>query len=143
MSRRPASITQADVARVIRAAKQAGAAEVEMSADFIAIAEKIGGMLIYPSRRDHRRIVLQIAKPGPELTALYRHYDRSGSLLYVGISLDPVRRLRQHIGSRWYSLIAKIEIEQFYSRREALEAEALAIVAEHPVFNIAGRATRK
>jgi hypothetical protein len=28
MSRRPASITQADVARVIRAAKQAGAAEV-------------------------------------------------------------------------------------------------------------------
>jgi hypothetical protein len=30
MSRRPASITQADVARVIRAAKQAGAAEVEV-----------------------------------------------------------------------------------------------------------------
>jgi hypothetical protein len=28
MSRRPATITQADVARVIRAAKQAGAAEV-------------------------------------------------------------------------------------------------------------------
>lgn len=28
MSRRPASFTQADVARVIRAAKQAGAAEV-------------------------------------------------------------------------------------------------------------------
>jgi hypothetical protein len=28
MSRRPAAITQADVARVIRAAKQAGAAEV-------------------------------------------------------------------------------------------------------------------
>jgi DNA-binding MarR family transcriptional regulator len=30
MSRRPASITQADVARIIRAAKQAGAAEVEV-----------------------------------------------------------------------------------------------------------------
>jgi hypothetical protein len=30
MSRRPATITQADVARVIRAAKQAGAAEVEV-----------------------------------------------------------------------------------------------------------------
>ena len=30
MARRPASITQADVARVIRAAKQAGAAEVEV-----------------------------------------------------------------------------------------------------------------
>jgi hypothetical protein len=30
MSRRPASITQADIARAIRAAKQAGAAEVEV-----------------------------------------------------------------------------------------------------------------
>jgi hypothetical protein len=30
MARRPASITQADVARAIRAAKQAGAAEVEL-----------------------------------------------------------------------------------------------------------------
>lgn len=30
MSRRPATITQADVARAIRAAKQAGAAEVEV-----------------------------------------------------------------------------------------------------------------
>jgi hypothetical protein len=30
MSRRPATITQADIARVIRAAKQAGASEVEI-----------------------------------------------------------------------------------------------------------------
>jgi hypothetical protein len=30
MTRRPASVTQADVARVIRAAKQAGATEVEV-----------------------------------------------------------------------------------------------------------------
>jgi hypothetical protein len=30
MPRRPATVTQADVARVIRAAKQAGAAEVEL-----------------------------------------------------------------------------------------------------------------
>ena len=30
MSRRPAAVTQADVARIIRAAKQAGAAEVEI-----------------------------------------------------------------------------------------------------------------
>ena len=31
MSRRPATITQADVARIIRAAKQAGASEIELS----------------------------------------------------------------------------------------------------------------
>jgi hypothetical protein len=33
MPRRPAQITQADVARIIRAAKQAGAAEVVVSLD--------------------------------------------------------------------------------------------------------------
>jgi hypothetical protein len=30
MSRRPASVTQADVARILRAAKQVGASEVEV-----------------------------------------------------------------------------------------------------------------
>jgi DNA-binding XRE family transcriptional regulator len=33
MSRRPAHITQADIARAIRAAKQTGAAEVEVQGD--------------------------------------------------------------------------------------------------------------
>jgi hypothetical protein len=35
MPRRPATITQADIARAIRAAKQAGAAEVEVRASEI------------------------------------------------------------------------------------------------------------
>jgi len=33
VSRRPATITQADIARAIRAARQAGAAEVEVKVD--------------------------------------------------------------------------------------------------------------
>ena len=33
MSRRHATVTQADVARIVRAAKQAGAAEVEVTPD--------------------------------------------------------------------------------------------------------------
>jgi hypothetical protein len=44
MSRRPATITQADVARVIRAAKQAGAAEVE-----VRIGETVIVVRITPS----------------------------------------------------------------------------------------------
>jgi hypothetical protein len=47
MARTPANITQADIARVIRAAKQAGAAEVEVrigssSAIIIRIAPSTG-----------------------------------------------------------------------------------------------------
>lgn len=38
MSRRPATVTQADIARAIRAAKQAGAAEVEV---------RLGGATIF------------------------------------------------------------------------------------------------
>jgi hypothetical protein len=48
MARRPANITQADVARAIRAAKQAGAAEVEVhvgehSKIIIRIKQSTGG----------------------------------------------------------------------------------------------------
>jgi hypothetical protein len=43
MSRRPASVTQADIARAVRAAKQAGASEVEIRiADRGAIIIRIG-----------------------------------------------------------------------------------------------------
>ena len=41
MSRRPAAITQADIARVIRAAKQAGAAEVELRIEGASILIRV------------------------------------------------------------------------------------------------------
>jgi ATP phosphoribosyltransferase regulatory subunit HisZ len=41
MPRRPATITQADIARAIRAAKQAGAAEVEVRVGHTSIVVRI------------------------------------------------------------------------------------------------------
>jgi hypothetical protein len=41
MPRRPAAITQADIARAIRAAKQAGAAEIEVRAGGASIVVRI------------------------------------------------------------------------------------------------------
>jgi hypothetical protein len=41
MSRRPAAITQADIARVIRAAKQAGAAAVEVRVEEATIVVRL------------------------------------------------------------------------------------------------------
>lgn len=41
MSRRPATVTQADVARIVRAAKQAGAAEVEVRVGDTTITVRI------------------------------------------------------------------------------------------------------
>ena len=69
-------------------------------------------------------------------TALYRHFDASGKLLYVGISLNAVARLYQHsIGSRWFRDIARIEVEWHASRAAACAAEVAAIQAERPAHN--------
>lgn len=69
---------------------------------------------------------------------LYRHFDASGALLYVGISLSAVQRLGQHRhNSHWFESIARIEIETFMSRAQVLIAERSAIEAERPLHNIA------
>lgn len=69
-------------------------------------------------------------------TALYRHFDAAGSLLYVGISLNAIARLSQHKQSKWSADIAKVEIEHYPTLRKALEAEKLAIQAEKPRWNV-------
>lgn len=70
-------------------------------------------------------------------TALYRHFDAAGQLLYVGISLSAVQRLGQHRDTAgWYGLIKRVEIEWLPGRLEALHAEAVAIARESPVHNI-------
>lgn len=71
------------------------------------------------------------------MTHLYRHFDKDGDLLYVGISLSAVARLKQHMDhSRWANEISRIEIEQFPTREAALFAELKAIQSEKPRHNI-------
>ena len=69
-------------------------------------------------------------------TALYRHFDAAGALLYVGISNDTLRRLCQHKDrSHWFAAISRIEIEWFADRALAQAAETRAIAVESPLFN--------
>jgi hypothetical protein len=70
-------------------------------------------------------------------TALYRHFDHDGRLLYVGISLSAVTRTAQHRSrAPWFSQITRIEIEWHKSRSAAALAEKRAIKAERPLYNI-------
>lgn len=72
------------------------------------------------------------------LNQLYRHFDKSGQLLYVGQSLNAIARLIQHYGSAsWAAEIAFIEIELFGSSEALRDAEAKAISEEKPLHNIA------
>lgn len=71
-------------------------------------------------------------------TALYRHFDADGYLLYVGISLAPLARTRQHrLTSAWIRDVVRVDIEWYASRRRAERAEWEAIRAEKPLYNLA------
>lgn len=67
---------------------------------------------------------------------LYRHFAANGSLLYVGVSLSIAQRIMGHRNSScWWCDVARIDLEHYPSRAEALEAEREAIFKESPMFN--------
>lgn len=68
-------------------------------------------------------------------TALYRHFSSNGSLLYVGISLNPFYRLSQHKESEWFHDVTEVRIEWFDTKANACLAERRAIVLEAPIHN--------
>lgn len=69
--------------------------------------------------------------------ALYRFYDRSDVLLYVGITVDPGARFKKHGGDKeWWTEVDRIGIEHYATRTEALEAERKAIKEEQPLHNV-------
>lgn len=71
--------------------------------------------------------------------ALYRFYDRHEALLYVGISNDPRRRLKEHAAAKsWYPRIQHQAITWYDSEAQARAAEDRAILGERPEYNIAG-----
>lgn len=69
-------------------------------------------------------------------TALYRHFDAAGVLLYVGISLSAVQRLAQHRDKPWFRQIARVDVEWFDDRGQAERAEVAAIRRERPAHNV-------
>jgi len=67
--------------------------------------------------------------------SLYRHFDKRGRLLYVGVSKNAIARIRGHKNASWYSKISNVTIEHFEHRVDALAAEQEAIHAESPIHN--------
>ena len=69
-------------------------------------------------------------------TCLYRHFDERNTLLYVGISLNAVKRLAEHRNmSKWFYDISRVEFTWFDTREEALIAERHAVTNESPIYN--------
>jgi predicted GIY-YIG superfamily endonuclease len=72
------------------------------------------------------------------MNKLYRHFDKDGGLLYVGISNSLLRRTHQHSKfSNWFDQITNITIEDIgEDRGQALIIEKETIIKEKPKYNI-------
>lgn len=67
---------------------------------------------------------------------LYRVFDSSGELLYVGASINVAARLGRHAHLQtWWGDVARIDLEHFPTRAELLSAESAAIQIEGPKYN--------
>ena len=70
-------------------------------------------------------------------TSLYRHFDAAGALLYIGISASHTRRLAEHEETaRWFQDVARVDVEYYKTREDAIMAEIAAIKVEMPKFNL-------
>lgn len=67
---------------------------------------------------------------------LYRMFDDESNLLYVGISLDVIKRVKAHQKKYWWNEVVNIRLERFNSKEELMAAEILAIKNEGPKYNI-------
>lgn len=77
-----------------------------------------------------------VTEPEPIVTALYRYFDEDDRLLYVGITKALRTRTAQHASrSSWSEFSVRSTITRYPTRREAEDAERLAIVEEKPLFN--------
>lgn len=73
---------------------------------------------------------------GAVRTAVYRLFDSSGTLLYIGISEKPKQRFQSHANSKdWWPNVARHTIEWCDDRPTAEAAEVAAIHAEAPLYN--------
>ena len=91
----------------------------------------------YETTEQEEREIALIVELDAIDTALYRHFDKDGGLLYVGISLSHLSRLIQHRErAHWYRQIETVKIQWFASRSEAIAAERHAIKTEKPIHNV-------
>lgn len=76
--------------------------------------------------------------PDDVRTYLYRFYDVGGQLLYVGITGDLPRRMREHGKKKeWWVWVARMEVRVYPSRLLAAVNEHEAIETEDPRYNSA------
>jgi len=71
------------------------------------------------------------------MTDLYRFYNSTGELLYVGISLSAITRATQHKKQKsWWHEVARMDVSPIADHFDPRIVERQTIIAERPRFNI-------
>ncbi|MBB4893527.1 excinuclease UvrABC nuclease subunit [Streptomyces olivoverticillatus] len=71
-------------------------------------------------------------------SAVYRLFDSTGQVLYIGMSRNPMARWGIHAEQHsWWPRVATYELAWYPTRQEAEAAEKAAIKAESPTCNVA------
>lgn len=70
---------------------------------------------------------------------VYRLFDTSGGLLYIGMSANPELRIKSHSSKSWGARISGATLEGPYPRSECERVEHDAILAERPAHNVASK----
>jgi predicted GIY-YIG superfamily endonuclease len=71
--------------------------------------------------------------------SVYRCFDKTGLLLYIGATFDVKDRMRKHKhASQWFHDVDRVDAELFNNRAEAFTAEKKAIKSECPKYNCTG-----
>jgi predicted GIY-YIG superfamily endonuclease len=79
---------------------------------------------------------------GASRTAVYRFFDASGLLLYVGVTDQPTVRFAAHrASSAWWTSVdhVRTRVSWHATREEGELAERRAIEIERPEFNVLGK----
>jgi predicted GIY-YIG superfamily endonuclease len=73
---------------------------------------------------------------GRTLNAVYRLYACDGTLLYVGITNDPMRRWKQHADTKdWWPEVDHLVLVPFETADTARYMERWIIRSERPIYN--------
>lgn len=71
-----------------------------------------------------------------KVTSVYKLYNKSDELLYIGISGSAITRLSQHKQDKqWYIEIARVEIEHYETEKQARDVEGILIKELNPRYN--------
>lgn len=100
-------------------------------------AWRIGGRMTDMTHRSDGVMCLKCANATTPAAVVYRAFDRSGQLLYVGRTQNPYARMQAHANSSaWWPHAVEIAQQRFPTLAEAAQAEVQAILTEGPRYNL-------